>query len=479
MGRSGTCVEEATVGGAWAAAVEALAARLRRRFHRPEAAAHAADCRRGLVTEVERTTGRPVAERAGYVHPRASQRGLDRSAWAADAVRADRRASVVAEPADSAAVLVVEETGFPKQRRPSAGVARPYCGTLGTRANCQIGGGLGYAGPQGHVGLDRARSRPQAWADDRARWRRAAIADAVPCRTTPPLALARALVERALAAGAPAAWLAADAGAGTDRAGRRALAARGQASGRAGRRTEYGSTGPPSGAAAQHTTAALAARRAPEGWRRLRCGATRCGRAGTYHTEGARPGGMGPPAVWGGGPGAAPRRLGRWAAAPAAAGRPAGRRAGPPPPRAPRCAGRLPGGGPGRDRPGRGRPGGGRALAARRPVHAGAGAGRAGPRRGAHRAWLAPPQHARPAGAGGGDDQRPAQGGAAGGADCPAPLAVTVPELRRLLVRLLWAATRPPPAGGAVVAWSRWRRRHQQSAHACHRRRRLSQQGER
>jgi hypothetical protein len=37
-------------------------------------------------------------------------------------------------------------------------------------------------------------------------------------------------------------------------------------------------------------------------------------------------------------------------------------------------------------------------------------------------------------------------------------LPLTVPEVRRLLVALVWTARVQP---GLVLAWSRWRRRHQ------------------
>ena len=46
---------------------------------------------------------------------------------------------------------------------------------------------------------------------------------------------------------------------------------------------------------------------------------------------------------------------------------------------------------------------------------------------------------------------------------------LSVPEVRKLLLRLVWAAV--PPAE-QVLAWSRWRRRHQYRARACHYRRR-------
>ena len=45
----------------------------------------------------------------------------------------------------------------------------------------------------------------------------------------------------------------------------------------------------------------------------------------------------------------------------------------------------------------------------------------------------------------------------------------TVPELRRLLWRLVWAR---PPDPEHVLAWSQWRRRHQQRARRCHWKRR-------
>jgi len=47
---------------------------------------------------------------------------------------------------------------------------------------------------------------------------------------------------------------------------------------------------------------------------------------------------------------------------------------------------------------------------------------------------------------------------------------LTIPEVRRLLVRLLWEQARPVEQ---VVAWSSWRRRHQARARRSHYRRRL------
>jgi len=50
-------------------------------------------------------------------------------------------------------------------------------------------------------------------------------------------------------------------------------------------------------------------------------------------------------------------------------------------------------------------------------------------------------------------------------------LPLTVPEVRRLLYRLVWVVS---PSVGHVLAWSRWRRRHQARAKRFHYRRRLA-----
>ena len=46
---------------------------------------------------------------------------------------------------------------------------------------------------------------------------------------------------------------------------------------------------------------------------------------------------------------------------------------------------------------------------------------------------------------------------------------LTVPELRKLLLRLVWARL---PQEDRVLAWSEWRRRHQHRARVYHYRRR-------
>src|SRR5215218_1328181 len=168
-----SCAGEAEAAGGAARAVAEAVALLRRHFRRAAAHAHAADYLRGLIVDVERKNGWPLAERAGYGHPRGIQRVLDRYAWDAEAVRDDLRAYVAADLGDPDGVLVVDETGFPKQGRHSAGVARQYCGVLGKVANCQVGVVLGYAGPRGHAAT-RPSTAPSSCPRSGWRTRRAA-----------------------------------------------------------------------------------------------------------------------------------------------------------------------------------------------------------------------------------------------------------------------------------------------------------------
>jgi SRSO17 transposase len=265
-----SCLPEVQIAAEGAAAVEAAAGLLEPHVRRPEARRHAADYLRGLIADVERKNGWQLAEQAGYVHPRGIQRVLARYAWNADAVRDALRRWVVAELGDARAVLVVDETGFPKQGRHSAGVARQYSGTLGKIANCQVGVFLGYASPRGHAGLDRALFVPQEWFADRDRCRRAGIPDDVAHRTKPQLALE--LLERALDAGVPAAWVTGDEVYGSDGKLRRALEARGQAYVLAVRSNESTTTWPPYGPPGQVRTADVAAAVPTAAWQRLSCG---------------------------------------------------------------------------------------------------------------------------------------------------------------------------------------------------------------
>jgi SRSO17 transposase len=115
---------------------------------------------------------------------------------------------VVEHLGDAGAVLVVDETGFLKKGTTSVGVQRQYSGAAGKVDNCQLGVFLAYASLKGRAMIDRELYLPESWTDDPPRCRAARVPEEVGFRTKPELA--RVMVERALDAGVPAAWVTAD-----------------------------------------------------------------------------------------------------------------------------------------------------------------------------------------------------------------------------------------------------------------------------
>jgi SRSO17 transposase len=194
--------------GEWAGALEQLVAGLGGRFYRAAGMCRALSYLRGLLAPLERKNGWHLAEAAGDVSPAAMQDFLTRTRWDADGVRDDLQDYVVEHLGDDQAVLVLDETGFVKKGTRSVGVKRQYSGTAGRIENCQVAVFLGYASRQGRVVIDRALYLPEEWAADDERRRVAGVPGDVAFATKPKLG--RALLERAVAAGVPGAWVAAD-----------------------------------------------------------------------------------------------------------------------------------------------------------------------------------------------------------------------------------------------------------------------------
>jgi len=151
---------------------------------------------------------------------------LGRSRWDADALRDRVRADVIEALGEADGVLVVDETGFIKKGEHSVGVARQYSGTAGRIENCQIGVFLAYASRYGQALIDRRLYLPEAWAQDESRRAKAGVPEEATFATKPEIA--RDLIAAALDAGAPCAWVLADALYGSDTRLRRMLETRGQ-----------------------------------------------------------------------------------------------------------------------------------------------------------------------------------------------------------------------------------------------------------
>ena len=192
----------------WASSLRDVKGRIRLLFAEARMAASAGLFLDTLLGPERRKTGWMRAEAAGDPGPWRQQALLGRAQWDADALRDVVRDDAVETLAEPDAVLVVDETGFLKQGKASCGVARQYTGSAGKITNCQVGVFAAYTSAKGHAFIDRALYLPRAWSDDLARRVAAHVPEGISFATKPQLA--RAMIERAISAGVPFAWVAAD-----------------------------------------------------------------------------------------------------------------------------------------------------------------------------------------------------------------------------------------------------------------------------
>src|SRR5690349_10516762 len=203
---SGASIEETLE--LWAASLREVKARMRPLFTQERVAASAGLFLDGLLGDERRKTGWMRAEGAGDPGPWRQQAILGRGRWDADALRDIVRDYALEHLAADDAVLVVDETGFLKQGKASCGVARQYTGSAGKITNCQIGVFAAYVSDLGHAFIDRRLYLPKEWTDKPARRVAAHVPAEVSFATKPQFAVG--MIGRAIEAGVPFAWVAAD-----------------------------------------------------------------------------------------------------------------------------------------------------------------------------------------------------------------------------------------------------------------------------
>jgi SRSO17 transposase len=192
----------------WLGLLDELMIRIGPRFRRIEPRRRSRAFVLGLLAGLPRKNCWTIAEHAGDATPDGMQHFLARARWDADGVRDDLRSFVMEHLGDPDAVLVADETGDLKKGTATAGVQRQYTGTAGRIENAQVAVYLGYAARAGHALIDRELYLPRSWTADPARCRAAGIPGDVEFATKPQLA--RRMIERAIAAGVPFGWVAAD-----------------------------------------------------------------------------------------------------------------------------------------------------------------------------------------------------------------------------------------------------------------------------
>lgn len=168
---------------------------------------HGENFMRGLLSDLERKSVEPIAERAGYADRLPLQYFVGQSQWKHGPLLDELCRQTSEELGDPNGILVIDPSAFPKKGKHSVGVARQWCGRLGKQDNCQVGVFLGYVSNRGHTLIDERLYLPRAWAKDKARRLECAVPREVRFCAAPQLAI-EMLVERRQQF--PHAWVTAD-----------------------------------------------------------------------------------------------------------------------------------------------------------------------------------------------------------------------------------------------------------------------------
>lgn len=199
---------------AWDADLQTLTEGLSWMFNRPEPKKTFGLLLRALLADVPKKNSWGLAEHAGLPTPRPFEHLLDGAVWDADVLRDQVRDYVVTGLGATDAVLIADDTQAIKKGNKSVGVAPQHCGLTNQIENCQVMPMLTYATPAGHAFIDRVLYLPQVWTADPARRQAAGIPAEQGFATKPQLV--QHMLVRAITAGVPCGWFAADSGYGRD-----------------------------------------------------------------------------------------------------------------------------------------------------------------------------------------------------------------------------------------------------------------------
>jgi SRSO17 transposase len=182
------------------------------RFRRPEGTQALERYLTGLLTVLPNKNCDTIAEAVPGTSEQRLQEFLTNMQWDEDDLNHQRVVKMSADATLGNGVLVLDDTGFPKQGRASVGVTRQYSGTLGKVGNCQIAVTCCYTDPQASWPVAVRLYLPQTWAEAPERRQQARVPAEMTFQTKPEIALA--LLDQARAWGVPHRCVVADAGYG-------------------------------------------------------------------------------------------------------------------------------------------------------------------------------------------------------------------------------------------------------------------------
>ena len=119
---------------------------------------------RGLLSSLDRKSIEPIALHfSGVKYVRPLQQFFSRSPFKEQSLLDIYQELLSGQVVEENGMLSVDDTGFVKKGKHSAGVKRQYCGRLGKTENCQSGVFLAYAGKNGYGLVDCELYLPQEW----------------------------------------------------------------------------------------------------------------------------------------------------------------------------------------------------------------------------------------------------------------------------------------------------------------------------
>jgi SRSO17 transposase len=174
----------------------------------------------GLLLEGARKSVEPMAARLAPDNVRRMHQSLHHlvadAPWSDEDVLAQVRSYVLAAMKRQGPVVawIVDDTGFPKKGKHSAGVARQYCGQVGKQDNCRVAVSVSVATWHASLPIAWRLYLPEIWAKDSERRQKVGIPEEVQFQTKPQIALEQ--IRQAVDKEIPGNLVLADAGYGVD-----------------------------------------------------------------------------------------------------------------------------------------------------------------------------------------------------------------------------------------------------------------------
>lgn len=135
-------------------------------FQRRESREHFFNYMSGQFSQLKRKSIEPIALAMQDGNVRAMQRFVSDTKWHEANIIAKYRSIVDEDLGSSNGVLIVDEVGFPKKGRDSAGVSRQPCPPDKNIVSCQVGIFAAYASEHGYALVDKRLFIPEQWFSD-------------------------------------------------------------------------------------------------------------------------------------------------------------------------------------------------------------------------------------------------------------------------------------------------------------------------